>query len=67
VAVLAPHAQLILWTSLSSLAFLAALGAASARLGGARLWTGTWRVTFWGAVAMAVTAAAGALFGVVQG
>lgn len=66
VVVWAPHAQLIGWQSVSSLAFLAVLGAVSARMGGARLWTGTWRVTFWGAVAMAVTAGAGALFGVVQ-
>ncbi|MFP8779842.1 VIT family protein [Hydrogenophaga sp. RWCD_12] len=67
VVLMAPHAQLFLWTSLSSLVFLAGLGALSAGLGGARLWTGIWRVTLWGAVAMAVTAGAGALFGVVQG
>jgi VIT1/CCC1 family predicted Fe2+/Mn2+ transporter len=59
------HAQLILWVSLSSLAFLAGLGALSALAGGARVWSGTWRVAFWGAVAMAVTAGAGALFGAV--
>jgi vacuolar iron transporter family protein len=58
-----PH--LILWVSLASLAFLAALGTASARIGGAPLWKGTWRVAFWGAIAMGVTAAAGALFGAV--
>lgn len=57
--------HLILWTSTSSLAFLAALGALSARVGGARVWTGTWRVAFWGCMAMAVTAGAGALFGAV--
>ena len=55
----------ILWVSLSSLAFLAGLGAISARVGGAQVWNGTWRVAFWGAVAMAVTAGAGALFGAV--
>jgi len=58
-------AQLIGWVSLSSLAFLAGLGALSAQAGGARVWNGTWRVAFWGAVAMAVTAGAGALFGAV--
>ena len=58
-------AQLIGWVSLTSLLFLAALGALSAQVGGAPLWAGTWRVAFWGAVAMAVTAAAGALFGAV--
>jgi len=61
--VTAPH--LIVWVSLASLAFLAALGTASARIGGAPVWKGTWRVLFWGAIAMGVTAAAGALFGAV--
>ncbi|MBT9493163.1 MAG: VIT family protein [Paucibacter sp.] len=66
VATAAP-AQLILWVSVSSLAFLAGLGALSAKAGGAPIWGGTWRVAFWGAVAMAVTAGAGSLFGVVAG
>lgn len=66
VATAAP-AQLILWVSVSSLAFLAGLGALSANAGGAPIWGGTWRVAFWGAVAMAVTAGAGSLFGVVAG
>jgi VIT1/CCC1 family predicted Fe2+/Mn2+ transporter len=61
----APTPQLILWIALSSLAFLAALGALSARAGGAGVLAGTWRVAFWGAFAMAVTAGAGALFGAV--
>ncbi len=61
----APPADLILWISVSTLAFLAGLGALSAQAGGAQVWIGTWRVTFWGAIAMAVTAGAGALFGVV--
>ena len=61
----ASSAHLILWVSVSSLTFLAGLGALSARVGGAQVWIGTWRVAFWGAVAMAVTAGAGALFGVV--
>jgi len=64
VAMVSP-AVLILCVSASSLAFLAGLGAISAQVGGANLWTGTWRVAFWGAVAMAVTAGAGALFGAV--
>ncbi len=58
-------AQLIVWVSVSSLVFLAGLGAISARVGGAPVWKGAWRVSFWGAVAMAVTAGAGALFGAV--
>ena len=58
-------ASLIPWVSVTALAFLAGLGAVSARVGGAPLWSGTWRVAFWGAIAMGVTAGAGALFGAV--
>lgn len=65
VAALAPEASLIAWVSGTSLAFLALLGAVAARVGGAGVLTGAWRVTFWGALAMAITAAAGALFGAV--
>ena len=57
--------NLILWVSVSSLTFLSGLGALSAQAGGARVWAGAARVTFWGAFAMAVTAGAGALFGAV--
>jgi len=46
-----------------SVVFLAFLGALGARAGGARLLVPTLRVTFWGAVAMAITAAVGRLFG----
>jgi vacuolar iron transporter family protein len=51
----------------SSLVFLAALGALAARTGGAPILASTLRVTFWGALAMAITAGAGALFGTVVG
>jgi len=51
----------------SSLVFLAALGAIAARTGGAPILTSAFRVTFWGALAMAITAGAGALFGTVVG
>lgn len=61
----APPASLIPWVSVSSLAFLALLGATAARAGGANTLTGAWRVTFWGAIAMAITAGVGALFGTV--
>ena len=47
-----------------SLLFLALLGSLSARAGGAAVIPATARVTFWGALAMALTAGAGALFGV---
>ena len=49
----------------TSLLFLALLGAFAARVGGAAIWPGTVRVTFWGALAMAITAGVGALFGTV--
>ncbi len=58
-------AHLIVWVSVCSLVFLAGLGAISAQAGGARIGAGAWRVVFWGASAMAVTAGAGALFGAV--
>ncbi len=62
-SVSAPH--LIAWVSITTIVFLAGLGALSARVGGAPMWSSTWRVTFWGAFAMAVTTGAGILFGVV--
>ena len=58
-----PH--LIPWVTAASLVFLAGLGALSAFVGAAPIGTGTWRVAFWGAIAMSVTAGAGALFGAV--
>jgi VIT1/CCC1 family predicted Fe2+/Mn2+ transporter len=51
------------WVSGASLVFLALLGAVAARTGGAPVARGAWRVTFWGALAMAITAGVGALFG----
>jgi VIT1/CCC1 family predicted Fe2+/Mn2+ transporter len=50
--------------SICSLLFLALLGSLSARTGGASVWKATLRVTFWGALAMALTAGVGTLFGV---
>ena len=47
-----------------SLVFLAVLGAIAARVGSASAVKGAWRVTFWGAIAMALTAAIGRAFGV---
>jgi len=63
VTLLAPQHGLIYWVSGMSLAFLALLGALAARAGGASISTGAWRISFWGALAMAITAGAGALFG----
>jgi len=60
---LAPYAEIAAMVSGASLICLAALGALSAHVGGGPAWLGTARVTFWGAAAMAATAAVGALFG----
>ncbi|ROZ82240.1 VIT family protein [Pseudomonas neustonica] len=59
-----PAATLMWAVSGSSLLFLALLGAVSAKAGGAPVITAASRVTFWGALAMALTAGVGALFGV---
>jgi VIT1/CCC1 family predicted Fe2+/Mn2+ transporter len=63
VALLARGSSLPYWISGTSLVFLAALGAIAARAGGASALTGALRVTFWGALAMAITAGVGTLFG----
>jgi VIT1/CCC1 family predicted Fe2+/Mn2+ transporter len=63
VAALAPDAELILFVTAASLVSLAILGALAARSGGAPVAPGALRVTFWGALAMGVTAGVGALFG----
>src|ERR1700731_899063 len=65
VSALAPQASLIIFVSGTSLLFLALLGALAARVGGAPVTPGAIRVTFWGALAMGVTAGVGALFGTV--
>jgi VIT1/CCC1 family predicted Fe2+/Mn2+ transporter len=49
----------------TSLVFLAILGGLAARVGGASVKVGAMRVTFWGALAMGLTAGVGALFGAV--
>lgn len=49
--------------SIASLLFLAVLGGVGARAGGAKMFTAVIRVTFWGAIAMALTAGIGGLFG----
>lgn len=64
VVVVFPAAALMWAVSGSSLLFLALLGSVSARAGGASVFVGASRVTFWGALAMALTAGVGALFGV---
>ena len=64
-AVLAPSAQLVPLLAGTSLVFLPALGARAARAGGAPVLKAALRVAFWGALAMAITAGVGKLFGAV--
>lgn len=62
---ISPAALLVPIVSVASLGFLAALGAIGAKAGGADVLRATARVTFWGALAMGLTAGIGALFGTV--
>lgn len=64
VALLSPASALVWLVGGSSLAFLAGLGAVAAQAGGAPVPLATARVTFWGALAMGLTAGVGAIFGV---
>jgi vacuolar iron transporter family protein len=64
---LAPASRLSFVVSIVSLICLAALGAIAARAGGAPAAKGAARVAFWGALAMALTAAVGRLFGTTVG
>jgi vacuolar iron transporter family protein len=63
VAAIVAEAHLLPLVAGTSLAFLAILGALAARVGGADVKVGAIRVLFWGALAMALTAGVGALFG----
>ena len=63
--IVTPAAGLVPAVAALSLVFLAILGGIAARVGGASIKTGAIRVTFWGALAMALTAAVGSLFGVI--
>jgi len=60
-----PETMLIPVVIATSLVLLAVLGGLGARVGGAPVAMAAWRVTFWGALAMALTAGVGALFGAV--
>jgi VIT1/CCC1 family predicted Fe2+/Mn2+ transporter len=60
-----PGPRLIPLVAVSSLVFLTILGGLAARAGGAAISIGAIRVTFWGALAMALTAGVGRLFGIV--
>jgi VIT1/CCC1 family predicted Fe2+/Mn2+ transporter len=65
VAAAVPERYLIVLVGGGSVLFLAILGALAARVGGAATAIGAIRVTFWGGLAMAVTAGIGSLFGAV--
>lgn len=65
IAWLMPVTRLIPMVAIFSLVFLALLGGIAAQAGGAPLTKGAFRVTFWGALAMVLTAVVGGLFGVV--
>ena len=63
IVIFAPASWLVVIEAIASLLFLALLGAVGARAGGAPVWVATVRVTFWGALAMALTAGIGMLVG----
>jgi len=67
ITVLAAEAQISVWVAVTTLLALAVLGASGASAGGAGLVRGAFRVTLWGALAMAATAAVGIVFGVSVG
>ena len=61
--VISPHSYVVMSVAVSSLVYLAELGAIGARAGGASLVRATLRVTYWGALAMAVTSGIGLAIG----
>ena len=65
IVALSPNTALLPAVGIASLGLLGVLGWLAAPVGGARPWAGAARVVFWGALAMAVTAAVGALFGAI--
>ena len=65
VTALSSQPSMVYWVGGTSLLFLALLGVLATRVGGASVVIGAARVTFWGALAMAITAGVGALFGTI--
>jgi len=63
IVIVAPGDWLLVSEAVASLLFLALLGGIGARAGGAPMWVATLRVTFWGALAMALTAGIGLIVG----
>ena len=64
-AAISPANALVPIVSATTLLFLALLGAIGARTGGANILPATVRVTFWGALALGVTAGIGKVFGTI--
>jgi vacuolar iron transporter family protein len=65
IVLIEPASSLILAVTVGALIFLAILGTSGALAGGANILKATLRVTFWGTIAMAITAGVGAYFGAV--
>jgi VIT1/CCC1 family predicted Fe2+/Mn2+ transporter len=63
VSAMVPRGQLATLVTASALVLLAVLGAVAARVGGAAMWRGAFRVALWGAFAMGISALVGRLFG----
>lgn len=63
-AAFSPAPAIVPAVSAAAIVFLALLGGVGAQAGGAPVWKAVVRVTFWGAIAMAITAGVGLLFGV---
>ncbi|MFA6114023.1 MAG: VIT family protein [Sphingomonas sp.] len=63
IVIVTPGGWLVMTEAVASLLFLALLGGIGARAGGAPVWVATLRVTFWGALAMALTAGIGRVVG----
>jgi VIT1/CCC1 family predicted Fe2+/Mn2+ transporter len=63
IVIVTPGGWLVFVEAVASLLFLALLGGIGARAGGAPVWVATLRVTFWGALAMALTAGIGRVVG----
>ena len=64
VSLFAPLKSMITWQYVSSIIFLGILGAVAAKVGGSKVITAVIRITFWGTLAMGITAAIGYLFNV---
>jgi len=62
-ALVSPASRVIAVVTVATLISLAVLGAVGAKAGGADMWRASARVTFWGALALAITAGVGSLFG----